>query len=597
MRGHAWAALAPVLIGLCAGEIQQASGDTILHWADAARVGVGNGPAISQAARRKDERPGDSMASVAEMGTRPMAVGDGKTDNCQAITSAISAASADVPVALTFGPGIFYSSCSISISGHSVSIRGAGKSATELRFGNTNGFVIAIAGPQTVDFSDAAVTTTAIAANTGLAISYAPSGFANRELTHVNLRSFVIKGVSREMQSWKTAISLNDTNAVRINDIDIIGTNGPRGTTEHLQAENTATPYGLVLTGSHFPTDIKIAGSVFQSLKYGVYADNTNLEGLQVAQSTFLLTDSGIRWVTGPTNQGRPQLLALGNHFNVYTSAIEAIGISESTISKNLFYHNERSTNPATLISLLGTGSVSIMDNEFESFLTAPSLTTTGISVDVAPGGYPVPASYLTTIAYNVFGAQSPHFALGISLKKGVISQYLSHNRFGPGVTTAISDASDAGFGQQTAYGRNIATLKLSHSLVVPSGELAAVVWDTQVNGTPGWVVSASLANRIAVAANRPFTQARCSAHVRWAGNPNGMRRIAITKNGTDFPGMASSTALPTPRGVAQEQDAGSMAITPVSAGDYFELVLTQTSGEPIALEAQSSWFQCESIE
>lgn len=117
--------------------------------------------------------------------------------------------------------------------------------------------------------------------------------------------------------------------------------------------------------------------------------------------------------------------------------------------------------------------------------------------------------------------------------------------------------------------------------------------WQTATVDTDG-IFSVGAPTRLTVPTG--VTRVRLSASVGWALNATGQRMVSLLKNGSipegslaqNAPGLASLMS-------AVSSSSGSLAVT---AGDYFELRVAQTSGGSLnALETERTWFEMEILE
>jgi hypothetical protein len=540
----------------------------------------------------------DSGVSLNGLGI-PGAKGDGVTDNCAAINAAISAAGPGNPVSLSFGPGTYVSSCAITSTGRSVTVRGAGKSTSSMKFtGATDGFTLNTSLSYSVDITDITIYTTSTNTGSGVSINYTTNGYFNRENKRANLRDVRFIGFTPANQSWTQCVTFTNVNFVNVTNVDCTGSNGTAGTSGNVQADNTNTPFGFVIANndSIHPTDYKFTNVGITSVNVGIYADNVNLEGLQIITSSIVGVGTGVHWYTGAANQGRPQITVIGNNTSTYGDAFDIKGISEGNISGNLIYHNESSTTAANMINLAGIGGMSVTYNQIESFVQNSVAPTTGIMIQSA-AGYPVPASYGVTVRGNIIGAQAAAgtYAVGINFAPGAAQATLGGNYCGPSVTVCVEDTSGTAIGQQLAPGRRYITAKLGAGTSIPDTTSVAIPWDVIGPATVGWGTTPSA--NVTVGANSPFIFVRCTGQAEFAANATGSRTAEILKNGILVGGASPALSVTASTGGLATDLNLVTGIIPVTGGDALTFVVSQNSGGALGLDPQLTWMQCEAVE
>jgi hypothetical protein len=522
----------------------------------------------------------------------PGVVGDGATDNCAALQGYLALGTS--PLTIFLPAGTFLSSCEIYVTGKSVSIRGLGSAATELRFtGATNGFRIDTSAQKMVNVADIAITTTRANLNSAVKVSYTVSGFNDRDVAKLKVRDVLIKGADQKTQSWNKCLDLLDVNNVRVDGLECFGIQGPLGTAGQAEAANTVTSYGIYLAGTNYPTDYKILSSMFLSLNKAFSSVNTMTEGLYFTSNTFVNVGTGVEWIVAPSGQGRPQLTFIGNHINAYSSCIKLSGVAESTISDNLFYHSPGATSEQFCVNLTNTNAVSVNNNQFENFSSAP---TTGVLVFNDTGTYSTPP-YLVKIAGNLFGSESSTYPIGIFINTNVPQTFASDNRFGPNVGVKITDNSGVSPGQQTAFGRHYIQVKRGGSAQsIPSGVTTLVSWDAIDYQTLGWTFTVP-STYIAIPASQPTMRIKCAAAVQFDANATGYRTVRFLKNGVGGLGLpVSQRPTSMPGGVTTDISMATGIIS-VVGNDTISLEVSQNSGAALNLNQQYTWLTCEMVE
>lgn len=132
--------------------------------------------------------------------------------------------------------------------------------------------------------------------------------------------------------------------------------------------------------------------------------------------------------------------------------------------------------------------------------------------------------------------------------------------------------------------------LRLSADQAIGNAALTAVTWDTEIEDTDAFHSTVSNTSRITIPAG--ITAIRIGGHSVWTANATGRRYTQIKKNGVQFDGN------PVDNRVAS--DTGDITIwSPkliVTAGDYFELYVYQSSGGNLSVlgGAGFCWFAIE---
>jgi hypothetical protein len=137
------------------------------------------------------------------------------------------------------------------------------------------------------------------------------------------------------------------------------------------------------------------------------------------------------------------------------------------------------------------------------------------------------------------------------------------------------------------------ALVKITADESIPNATETDVPWDAEVYDIGDWVDISGNPTRLTVPEG--VTRVRVSAGIYWLTSAT-IGQFFITKNGSQFDG-----------GGVRREGAGSdtladnvqTAIVDVSAGDYFELAVTQTSGAPRSLRSStgSTYFSIVAVE
>lgn len=122
--------------------------------------------------------------------------------------------------------------------------------------------------------------------------------------------------------------------------------------------------------------------------------------------------------------------------------------------------------------------------------------------------------------------------------------------------------------------------LSLSANESIPNSSNTTVDWGAATyDHVSGWAASP---NPSRITTPSWANWAILSCNVMWANNSTGDRHITMRKNGSSFAGMVEDR-ISSP-GLARQT--GSSALVSVSSGDYFELIVFQSSGGSLDLQA-----------
>ena len=125
---------------------------------------------------------------------------------------------------------------------------------------------------------------------------------------------------------------------------------------------------------------------------------------------------------------------------------------------------------------------------------------------------------------------------------------------------------------------------------------VTAVLFDTESYKTISGFHSTSSNTSRLVAGQAGVNYARITGQVTVTGNATGYREVQIYKNGVSMvPSIVSSVAatLTTTTDWVQIES----PILPVAVNDYFEVMITQSSGATLSLIANGSWAQLEVVQ
>lgn len=137
---------------------------------------------------------------------------------------------------------------------------------------------------------------------------------------------------------------------------------------------------------------------------------------------------------------------------------------------------------------------------------------------------------------------------------------------------------------------RKDARVKRTADLSIANNANLAVTWQAADFDTSAFW-NAGAPTRLTVPSG--VTKVKLSGGVRWVSNTTGSRLITLFKNGASVAGRFSQQSL---TGVIDQS--GVSADIPVVAGDYFEMIVFQSSGGALNITASDvTWFQIEVVE
>lgn len=140
---------------------------------------------------------------------------------------------------------------------------------------------------------------------------------------------------------------------------------------------------------------------------------------------------------------------------------------------------------------------------------------------------------------------------------------------------------------------RQSTVVKLTANESIANNTETAIPWDA-ADHDDGTMWSAGFPTRLTVPTN--FSRVRITGGITWASNATGTRAIVAKKNGSYVAGLPNVIAA-SPGAVAFGQSAPG-AVVQVTAGDYLELFVTQTSGGSLNLTSAGdvTWLAAELI-
>lgn len=134
--------------------------------------------------------------------------------------------------------------------------------------------------------------------------------------------------------------------------------------------------------------------------------------------------------------------------------------------------------------------------------------------------------------------------------------------------------------------------MKLASDAVITNNVTTLLSWGSNVYNDYGfWVIGSP--TRLTVPSG--VAKIRLSASVLWATNATGVRIIDVIKNGTGFDGRSTLAMTASASQSCQELVSPIILVT---AGDYFEIRVTQSSGGDLNVTAdQRTWVSVEVVE
>ena len=308
---------------------------------------LGPGLAFGQPAPVADRSLQPDEASI--RGAPDHAVCDGRVDDHDALQAALTSGKlVQIPA------GLCVSASPITVTGHAVSLRGAGAGLSTILFtGPGDGLVIAnTRQDQPVQINDLSLTTTRQEPGTALSVT-----FTGLDLNHYgeyalgSIRGLSIGGRDFGSSGWARGIHVQDfANAVIVEN-DVIGR---RDIALATPASFQHMTMGIEVTGAG-PIDVTtlhlMRNKVFSAAT--CMQDDGAIEGVEYLSN--VVVGCGAGFVTMRSGQ-RPYVRYQGNHANVFTAGIAISNAPQSWVSDNLIYKNEHSTGLTQAIALEASG-------------------------------------------------------------------------------------------------------------------------------------------------------------------------------------------------------------------------------------------------
>ena len=532
-----------------------------------AEVSNGNGNGYSR-------NLGDKLAdivSIKDFGAK----GDGTTDDTSAIQDALDYAET-LNCALFVPAGTYICSSAITYSGSnnfSFTIYGEGSYISQLVFtGATDGLVVTFA-----DWRDGIFEIR----NLGLFANYNGSTTALKVSCTTYTSSGTAKGPTIDNvyvahRPFSDAATNHWTNGMYFKNIP-----HPCINNCWIQGSSDATPLGIGIQFDDQVITPIVTNSHIYLWSKGIFVDGTDTEGVHISDCQIIANYDGVY----VDCSGTEPAFTIANssldndHYNLYLK-----DRLRNIIAGCDFYRQANDTSGFVDIYLNAADNTSIYGNSF---------------IRAGGGSNPATAIYTTgTIdTLNVFGNYARNRDTGLYLASTVARANVWGNDF-DGLTTQIDDNTASGNKDITVVANKHA-FNTSHTLVkmAASGQTLGTATLTTLNDWElvedhgGGVFDTVGKAKITVPAGASKVVVR--AQISFAADATGYRRVYVEMNGGNVSGMPWQTAQAV-SGIATVINICSAPIL-VSAGDYFEVVASQSSGGDLDVQGGTNcWFSVE---
>lgn len=488
------------------------------------------------------------------------ATGNGTTDD----TAAIQAA-ANTGKAIIIPEGIYVISATINFTQASA-IRGEGMSASFLKFSGAYGikFTNQAGDNNPVEISNLTMLQTGSAVGVAIWVdNSAQSGsgvIQNRTSPRMVINNVSVKGSGTVANSgWSRGVYANDVLHATISGFHFEGKHGAS------QAD-IETLSAIHFFGSGSPVEIVIDNSWVFYVQKAI--EITNCEGLFVSDCNLVAVNYGVYFDAAGTE---PQLNLIDNHINANIACTVAQHLAQGMIAQNLFY--ARGTAPGNVAGVTLTDCIwtSITNNTFVK-ITSNDLNAIVIGED----GEGV------LIDSNIFQSSTTAIWLQsnssrVRVNKNVFGNVTSNKILNQGTLNRI-------FGNQT-------TVKRTGTLALANATLTAIPFQAiHVGNTEFW--SSSNATRLTAPVTGKY---KISGLIVFANTANGLRRVAIRRNGSSVIGFPtlSCSASSTARNDALFAGEATVDLT---AGQYIELFAEQATGSSMTLPIAETSLKLEYV-
>ncbi|MFB9983041.1 hypothetical protein ACFSQQ_28600 [Mesorhizobium kowhaii] len=240
-------------------------------------------------------------------------LGVSNTQDTTILTNAIAALAAGGELILP--PGKFFAESQITLTGtvrKGITIRGAGKDATELVWANnTNGLVISLVNEQVINMSDIAFKSAVAMTGLNAALSISGAGTSGSSMSsNLSRLAFTGSGAFPYTTGFAVGMNLNSLSFVSLDDIDVFGGTYKPAIGIHM--------YGGV---GHIPIVADISKCRFVNPDIGILYDNYQ-QGVTINQCNFVGGEVGITVPPNAVSTGLAQLVVSNSQFNTTLNQI-----------------------------------------------------------------------------------------------------------------------------------------------------------------------------------------------------------------------------------------------------------------------------------
>lgn len=499
------------------------------------------------------------------------ALGDGANDDTAEVQAAIDAAEAAGGGVVYFPKGTYLMSAQLT-STEAIALLGDGQQLSILKW-NASGGITHTGG--------------STATPTGRKIFYAKglsfiADFAGAG-TAIDLNYTVVSGSVSKLVSivdcefnksntagtyWNRSIDMENAR-----DTEIIQCNFRGNQTSRVME-------GIRINGGNDPTSHRITGCVFYFLNSAIEIGDT-VEGVYVNNCDAVAVNYGVYWAT---TGGEPLLCVQNSHISAFTSTLYLTNCLEAIIIGNALYARHDATGVVSGV-------------QFNSGCDNCVVANNRISYNGSTFGYNgvVTASGATDIM--VHNNNFEGCATGVYFQAGSSTNSCLDNDFN---NSTIQDILDSGTNNIIRrLGANIshrgALVRRTSDQAIPNSTQTTLSWQTTEYDTSS-IWSAGSPTRLTVPTG--VTKVKLYAEVRFDANITGDRSLNIQKNGAGFVGSGNQSMRACSGGAQTTTVQSFTPVIVVTAGDYFELKCTQTSG--VSLNVQSgnpTWLAMEIVE
>lgn len=506
-------------------------------------------PSNSGSTTRSVENKLREIVSVKDFG----AVGDGVTDDTAAFLAAAATGSTASRFTIYVPEGTYKLTAPWVITNRGVSILGAGKRQSVLRFYNCDG--ISHSGDYCLFISNIGFETSGNGSYTAISYGLTSPVYTNDtvQLSNVN-----IWGIVYNTNYWKTAIEIQDTSNTWFDRVTVVGNASVFPNYGGTGVKLTAT-IEKPSTGHHFTR------CTFNFLEKGVEilaTQHPSIEGVRFNLCGFVSVNNGVIYDAGTSGYKPPLFTFSESHIDLAANGTNPIGIKCNSLAQidingcDIYSY----VNNSIGVSLSNCNQVIIANNYFVSgaYTNTSAILLSNLTT-------------LTDISHNVFlgGFSNAIYVLGTALdwNRDI------YNRF----VNVVNEVLD-GTSKFIRVGRSKVITKLISDQTIPNNSATSISWEaTNDNFGNSWNVS----NPTRLVISSGITNICISVAVRFAANSTGSRQAYLTKNGSFILGFPITT-IPSSGSTEPTDICISSGNLDVSAGDYFEIKVMQTSGSSL---------------